>query len=161
MRIALVLFGIAVVVLGGLLYRASAALHAHSARADGLYAQAKDWEQRAHQCSRESDSLRSRMQALSPSPIDESEVQHLRDKGLADPLADLADDLQRHPELIRYAGHGRGMRFYDRDRIRVLGERWVYAPFEDGHNGGEAILEYGVATSGRISWRVLHSRLWD
>ena len=50
------------------------------------------------------------------------------------------------------------MGFGDKDRIRVLSDAWVYAPFEDGHIAGEAILEYAVTNSGQISWRVVRSR---
>jgi hypothetical protein len=107
----------------------------------------------------EADSLRVRLKALAPSPIDAIEIDHLRRRGLEDPVRDLVADLRRHPEVIPYPGVlGGRMGFYDSDRIRVLNDFWVYAPFEDGHVAGDAIFGYRVSPGGRISWRVILPR---
>lgn len=82
-----------------------------------------------------------------------SEIMRLRDRGLADPVADLKADLARHPELIPVkAVLGGTMGFYRPEGIRILNDRWVCADFEDGHIGGSMLLEYRVE-GGRIRWR--------
>jgi hypothetical protein len=96
---------------------------------------------------------------IAPSPIHPFYIERLRKRGLDEPVEDLIADLQRHPELIPYAGvHGSRMVFIDKDRIRVLSGSWVYAPFEDGHISGEGIFEYEVAVGGDITWRVVTSQ---
>src|SRR5262249_37708501 len=70
----------------------------------------------------------------------------------------LAADLLKHPELIPQAGVlGGTMRFYDGGEFQPIGSRWVLAPFEDGHASGLALLQYEVAQSGEISWKLLDS----
>ncbi|MFI5372954.1 MAG: hypothetical protein ACHQ52_15470, partial [Candidatus Eisenbacteria bacterium] len=66
---------------------------------------------------------------------------------------DLKVDLMKHPELIPYPGvEGGTMGFYSADWIRILGGRWVFARFEDGHIGGTMLLEYQVR-NGHITWK--------
>lgn len=145
--------------LGVLLYRESAERQGLSSRADTLYQQAKALEVASVMCRHQQDSLSARLAGLVPSPIHKLYVDRLRDRGLKEPIEDLAVDLQRHPELIPYpAVSGGRMGFYDRDRIRVLNDSWVYATFDDGHVAGDAILGYDVAPGGRISWRVVLAR---
>lgn len=84
------------------------------------------------------------------------EIEALRARGLADPVADLKADLAKHArELIPVpAVLGGTMGFHRPDRIRVLNGRWVCADFDDGHIGGSMLLEYQVE-SGRIAWRAI------
>jgi hypothetical protein len=72
----------------------------------------------------------------------------------------LAADLHRHPELIPYKGvHGGTMGFYEAASVRVLGPRWVVAPFEDGHIAGKALLRYRIRSDGKVDWQLLRSYL--
>ncbi len=78
----------------------------------------------------------------------------------ADKAELLRDDLMAHPELIPAKGRvGGTMRFHDREAIRVLSERWVYARFDDGHVQGHMLLEYKVDDAGQVGWSVLESYL--
>ena len=88
------------------------------------------------------------------------ELARLKERGLADPLNALAEDLMTHPELIPYKGvMGGKMGFYSKKDIHLVTSRWVVATFEDGHVRGRMLLEYTVATEGKIYWRVLSAYL--
>ena len=129
-------------------------------RIDELYHQAKTLEGVAARRGHQLDSLQIRVAGLASSPIQQLYIDRLRDRGLRDPVAALVANLQSHPELIPYPGiEGSKMGFHDTDRIRILTDRWAYAPFEDGHIGGEAIVEYSVAAGGAVSWKVVKARL--
>lgn len=94
------------------------------------------------------------------STIYPSDIATLRRRHLQDPVADLIADVRRHSEIIPATGTlGGRMGFYDAKRIRVLSDEWVYAPFDDGHIGGEALLSYKVSPQGTIKWTVVTSRL--
>ena len=87
--------------------------------------------------------------------INKFEIAALRRRGLVDPVTDLRQDLLKHRELIPFKGsEGSTMIFPGEQSIRVLGDRWVYAYFEDGHNGGHLLLEFTV-DHGKIRWRRL------
>ncbi len=108
--------------------------------------------------SREVDSLR-RQLALAQSadrPVDAIgpfEIDALKERGLANPIADLKADLAKHRELIPYEGVlGGTMGFYSDADVHVLNDRWVFARFEDGHVGGFALLEYAVK-DGHVTWK--------
>lgn len=72
----------------------------------------------------------------------------------------LINDLLDRPELIPFDGVlGGTMGFYTPDNIYILSARWVYARFEDGHIGGEMLLEYRIEIDGEISWNVVTAEL--
>jgi hypothetical protein len=147
-------------VLGGMLIRASGERERQSSRNADLQRQFDLLQARSAISGSQADSLRALFTAVGGSPIHGLYIRGLRDQGLANPVRDLIADLQHHPEVIPHPGVSGGrMGFYDPDRIRVLNDSWVYAPFEDGHVAGDAILGYRVAPGGRISWRVVVSRL--
>jgi hypothetical protein len=85
------------------------------------------------------------------------EIRELREAGLDDPVNRLRNDLVAHPELIPMEGVLGGTMYFRRETIAILSTRWVYAEFEDGHIGGNCLLEYSVAPGGTISWRVIAS----
>ena len=88
------------------------------------------------------------------------DIKALQTKGLKDPVNNIVSDLKRHAELIPYQPRvGGRMNFYDTEKIWILAGRWVFAYFEDGHNGGYILLEYQVAAGGKIIWKVLASYL--
>jgi hypothetical protein len=150
-------------VLVGLLVRLSETCDQQASRQDTrytrLYTQAKAVEKAAAACRQRVDSLSRHIAGLSPHPIDPLYVNRLRKRGLQDPVTDLVDDLASHPELIPIEGVlGGRMAFQDVDRIRVMSEAWVHAPFSDGHIGGEAIYAYQVTEDGDISWRLVAFR---
>jgi hypothetical protein len=158
--IAYAVLAVGLLVLAGLLYRESAECDRQAARIDTLYGQAKALEQAAASSKHRADSLSSRISALALHPIHSGHIAWLRGRGLEEPIADLIRDLQSHPEIIPHRGtHGERMGFYDMNRIRVLSDSWVYAPFDDGHIVGEGVFEYRVTKGGSISWRVLDSRI--
>lgn len=92
--------------------------------------------------------------------LDDSEVSDLKKKGLRNPAADLAADLQKHPELIPHKGVlGGTMGFGGTDFIRILSGHWALADFDDGHILGKALLKYSVSRKGKIKWKVVDSYL--
>ena len=73
---------------------------------------------------------------------------------------DIVSDLMGHKELIPYKGvMGGAMGFYSQNDIHVLTSRWVLASFEDGHIGGQMLLEYVISPSGEIQWKVISAYL--
>jgi hypothetical protein len=93
-------------------------------------------------------------------PISETDVQELKRGGLGDPIPDVVNDLVAHPEIIpgKTAFVGGRFGFYNVAGIRVLNRHWVLAPFDDGHVGGDLILQYEV-DEGKIRWKVLQSEM--
>jgi hypothetical protein len=88
------------------------------------------------------------------------EVTVLRDQGLPDPIPNLVEDLRRHHELIPHRGtHGKTLRFYGDDAIRILGRGWALGTFEDGHVGGRGIFAYEVLPDSSIAWKLLFSQM--
>lgn len=89
--------------------------------------------------------------------LDHSEIELLKDYGLQDPVTGIADNLEKHTELIPYqAVLGGTMRFH---KVYVLTTKWVLASFEDGHIVGNMLLEYSVSYGGDITWRIVASYL--
>jgi hypothetical protein len=86
--------------------------------------------------------------------------QEIKRTGLSEPIRELTDDLRQHPEIIPFKGaFGGRMGFYDPIGITVLDAKWVFARFEDGHVGGNCLLEYEVGHGKKISWKMIRSRL--
>jgi hypothetical protein len=147
-------------ILGGMLLRRSAECERESSRYADLHERVDTLEALSDVGMLQADSLRARITTLVDFPIQELDICLLRERGLKDPVQDVIADLLRHPEIIPYPGVlGGRMDFYDRDRIRVLNDSWVYAGFDDGHIVGDAIFGYRVGPGGKISWRVIASRL--
>ncbi len=77
------------------------------------------------------------------------------------PLEVLQEDLISKPELIPYDPElGGKMGFYEADKIIILNEKWVYAPFEDGHIGGYMLLNYDIDNEGNIDWDIVEATLY-
>ena len=75
-----------------------------------------------------------------------------------DPISHIRKNLIKRSDLIPYEGVlGGTMGFYDENAIHVLNYRWVYAHFDDGHIGGEMLLEYDISEDGDINWKVIAS----
>lgn len=83
------------------------------------------------------------------------QANHLRRRGLEDPVADLTRSLSRRFDLIPQVGL--------RERLTedwhigppiLLSDRYAYTTFSDGHVVGHLFLEYSVE-SGRVDWRPL------
>jgi len=86
------------------------------------------------------------------------DVNAMKKKGLKDPASDIVSDLRQHRELIPHVGSmGGTMNFFDKSKIWVLTGKWVFAYFEDGHNGGYILLEYEVRDGGAIVWKTVAS----
>jgi hypothetical protein len=96
-----------------------------------------------------------------PSLLTSWDIAQLARQGISNPEKDLAADLMQHRELIPYEGiMGGSMGFYSKKDIHILSSRWVLASFEDGHIGGNMLLEYRVDPGGNISWKVLSAYMY-
>ena len=95
-----------------------------------------------------------------PSLLTGRDIAQLARQGISNPEEELVADLMQHSELIPYDGiMGGSMGFYSPKDIRILSSRWVLASFEDGHIGGNMLLEYRVDPGKNISWKVLSAYL--
>jgi hypothetical protein len=95
-----------------------------------------------------------------PSLLTSWDIAQLARQGISNPEEDLASDLMQHRELIPYEGiMGGTMGFYSKRDIHVLSSRWILASFEDGHIGGQMLLEYRIDSGGKIRWKVLSAYL--
>ncbi|MBW6516303.1 MAG: hypothetical protein K0B81_06780 [Candidatus Cloacimonetes bacterium] len=99
-------------------------------------------------------------QKIDPTPITkylpaDRHIENLMLKtGWEDPEAKLIEDLASKPEVIPVDPVlGGTMGFYDHDNIYLLNDKWVLAPFEDGHIGGYLLLEFHIEEE--IEWHVL------
>jgi len=93
-----------------------------------------------------------------PAELFSWDIEAMKKKGLKDPANDIVSDLKQHRELIPHAGSmGGTMNFFDKSKIWVLTGKWVFAYFEDGHNGGYVLLEYEVRDGGAIVWKPVAS----
>jgi hypothetical protein len=110
---------------------------------------------------REREALLAKLTALqNRSIVSGGDIGQLKEQGLSKLEEDLAADLMRHKELIRYKGvMGGTMGFYSKKDIHILTSRWVMASFEDGHIGGHMLLEYAVSPAGEIQWKVISAYL--
>ena len=113
------------------------------------------------EATREGEALQAKLNAFQRgSLLPGGDVVQLKKKGLSNLEENLATDLMRHKELIPYKGvMGGSMGFYSKQDIRVLTSRWVLASFEDGHIGGQTLLEYDVSPGGEIQWKVISAYL--
>ena len=95
-----------------------------------------------------------------PSLLTGRDIAQLARQGISNPEEELVADLMQHSELITYDGiMGGSMGFYSPKDIHILSSRWVLASFEDGHIGGNMLLEYRVDPGRNISWKVLSAYL--
>ncbi len=86
------------------------------------------------------------------------DIKAMKTNGLKDTVNDIISDLKQHRELIPHVGSmGGTMNFFDKSKIWILTGKWVFACFEDGHNGGYILLEYEVKDGGAIVWKALAS----
>jgi hypothetical protein len=85
------------------------------------------------------------------------EVEGMKREGLENPPKQLRESLVAHPELIPYRGTGGAtMAFVPGERILLLRRPYAFAEFEDGHAGGNMLLEYSILPGPRVEWK----RLW-
>jgi len=76
----------------------------------------------------------------------------LKSQGIKTPKVYIIDNLMRHNNLIPMkAVLGGNMQF---SRVSLLGKSWAIADFNDGHVGGEMLLNYTVKDTS-VDWRVL------
>lgn len=120
-----------------------------AARIDSLHGQA-----------RLAESLRDSLQAVIASQeasisheLSQPDLEFLKKRGLGDPVAELFDDLAKHPEVFP-ANVPPKPWVYRPDRLRtvVLSRSWVYTVISDGHYEREALLKYVIEGPGRIKW---------
>jgi hypothetical protein len=76
----------------------------------------------------------------------------LKNQGINTPKVYIIDNLMRQNNLIPMkAVLGGNMQF---SRVSLLGQSWAIADFNDGHVGGEMLLNYSIKDTS-IEWRVL------
>lgn len=135
---------------------------ASEAQTKDLEARIQQWEGLAYQQwlkkqegSAVNDSLLARTSFLDPLETDE-----LERKGLKDPVTLIKSDLMNHTELIPYAATmGGTMRFTGPASIILLSGGYAHARFEDGHIGGECLLEFNVKPDATIEWKRIAAHL--
>jgi len=91
--------------------------------------------------------------------LNDYHVDNLKEKGLKNPTEDLLSDLEKQENLIPFKGTLGGTMYFLRENALILNQKWIFAPFEDGHICGSLILEYRVKKNGKISWKVISSHL--
>jgi len=90
--------------------------------------------------------------------LERHEVEQLRKEGLADPVRQLRESLEGHPELIpERPVLGGTMRFAPGEQVVLLNRPYAFARYDDGHVGGVMLLEYAVQPPGTVTWK----RLWS
>ena len=89
--------------------------------------------------------------------LEERDVAALKSEGLADPARQLRDSLMDHPELVHFKDKAGGSEMaFVAGRVVVLGRPFVFARFENGRAGGQALFAYRISEGPRVRWR----RLW-
>ncbi|QNF31937.1 hypothetical protein HUW51_04055 [Adhaeribacter swui] len=81
------------------------------------------------------------------------ELNSLREKGLADPEANLRNDLISKQEILLPKGSLSGTMAIR--EVRIVNDHYALAYYEDGHNGGHLLLRFTVEPDKRITWKVL------
>jgi len=97
-------------------------------------------------------------QADRPMVVSNYQLKELREMGLEDPQADLAEDLRHRKDLFPAelkSELGGTFGFYDPDGIVLLTTKWVLASFDDGHRLGHMLLEFSVTDGGKIDWKLI------
>lgn len=83
------------------------------------------------------------------------EIELLKQEGLTDPVKQLRESLDSHPELIPYEAVLGGTMSFHEDSMILLDRPYVFSTFEDGHIQGYMLLSFEVS-AGKIEWK----RLW-
>ncbi len=88
--------------------------------------------------------------------LSQPDLEYLKKRGLGDPVVELLDNLERHPEVFPVNVPPKPWVYRpDRERTIILSRDWVYVVLSDGHYEREALLEYEVEGPGQISWKCL------
>ncbi len=82
-------------------------------------------------------------------------INRLKNKGLNDPLEIIRNSLMRNHDLIPNRNTPKGKLYFQRSSISIITDNWVKACYEEGHFGGELLLEMDIDEKGRIEWTVL------
>jgi hypothetical protein len=81
---------------------------------------------------------------------------YVKFKNILNPPGFIKKELLNHPEIIPFEGVlGGTMTFLLSDNILILNNKWIYAKFEDGHIGGDMLLEYKVSKDSVVAWEVI------
>lgn len=85
--------------------------------------------------------------------INATDIARLQKRGLNNPEADLKSDLiEKQDVLLPKGSVGGTMAIRE---VKILNDRYAYAYFEDGHNGGYMLLLFSIEPTKRIAWKVL------
>ena len=158
--------GVLLLAAAGCLIWSQFVIRAERVRTDSVIQNARIIQERAATARRQADSLGLQLSAQATDPFT---GQHYIEKRVAEDLASsgltgvpdaIVEDLQRQWKILPYNGPSNPWpyKFYSKRDIHVLSGAWVYAKFDNGHNSGDALLEYRTAGAGRIAWRLLSSR---
>lgn len=123
------------------------------------------WSQREAELTSEITDLKAQIkqgtELIKSFPTNNPEIINiLRRQGFNGELKEIKDDLMKHSELIPYKGVlGGKMKFYNKENVFVISDKWVLAYFEDGHIGGNMLLSYSIKNE-RIFWKPIDSYLY-
>lgn len=82
-----------------------------------------------------------------------NDIARLQKSGFTNPETDLKNDLlTKQNILLPKSTLGGTMAIRE---VKLLNDRYVYAYFEDGHNGGYMLLRFSIEPNKRVVWKVL------
>ncbi len=108
------------------------------------------------QCNLLFDSLKLSPSQAESTPSAESRdhaLKKLKAAGFTEPEEQLLQSLQNQPKLMPGKGVLGGTMAYR--QVQVLTNNFALAYFEDGHNGGYAILRYSIKNPAEINWKLV------
>ncbi|MEC5424743.1 bZIP transcription factor [Virgibacillus sp. C22-A2] len=75
-------------------------------------------------------------------------------------ISDIKDNLIENKNIIEHDGILGGEMHFRKDEIQVLSHEWVFAPYDDGHNGGFVLLNYTIENGEISRWEIYDSYLF-
>lgn len=85
-----------------------------------------------------------------PSGLSRSEAERLLMRDLLDRGSEIIEEIIGMEPVL-----GGTMGFYREENILILNDRWVFVRFEDGHIGGEAVLQFRIRGDRSVQWSLV------
>ena len=83
----------------------------------------------------------------------DEDINELKQKGIQSPEKEIIGNLFENTQMIPYYGTLGGKMWIG--DVKLLGDRWAIAYFQDGHIDGEMILRYRITKDSTIKWTVI------